>query len=61
MWPRTARPARSARLVSPHATLEELYLAQKLMRGLGSENIDFRLRQSDFSADGKRKALPGSA
>ncbi|MBL8378345.1 MAG: NADH-quinone oxidoreductase subunit G [Burkholderiales bacterium] len=38
-------------LVSPHATLEEMHLAQKLTRGLGSENIDFRLRQSDFSGD----------
>jgi len=45
-------------LVSPHATLEEMYLAQKLLRGLGSENIDFRLRQSDFSADGKRAGTP---
>jgi NADH-quinone oxidoreductase subunit G len=36
-------------LVSPHATLEEMYLAGKLMRGLGSDNIDFRLRQTDFS------------
>ncbi len=35
-------------LVSPHSTLEELHLAQKLIRGLGSDNIDFRLRQSDF-------------
>jgi NADH-quinone oxidoreductase subunit G len=42
-------------LVSPHATLEEMHLAQKLVRGLGSENIDFRLRQSDFSTDGKRE------
>jgi NADH-quinone oxidoreductase subunit G len=41
-------------LVSPHSTLEEMHLAQRLMRGLGSENIDFRLRQSDFSTDGKR-------
>ena len=40
-----------ATLASPHSTLEELHLAQKLMRGLGSENIDFRMRQSDFSAD----------
>ncbi|MCB1762465.1 MAG: NADH-quinone oxidoreductase subunit G [Gammaproteobacteria bacterium] len=39
---------RLAALLSPSATLEELYLAQKLMRGLGSENIDFRLRQGDF-------------
>src|SRR5262252_4193254 len=45
-------------LVSPHATLEEMYLTQKLLRGLGSENVDFRLRQSDFSADGKRKGAP---
>jgi NADH-quinone oxidoreductase subunit G len=45
-------------LLSPHATLEELYLAQKLLRGLGSENLDTRLRQSDFSADGKRLGAP---
>jgi NADH-quinone oxidoreductase subunit G len=38
-------------LLSPHSTLEELYLAQKLTRGFGSDNIDFRLRQSDFTAD----------
>jgi NADH-quinone oxidoreductase subunit G len=42
-------------LVSPHSTLEEMHLAQKLVRGLGSENIDFRLRHSDFSSDGKRE------
>ena len=42
-------------LVSPHSTLEEMHLAQKFMRGLGSENIDYRLRQSDFSADGERE------
>ena len=41
-------------LVSPHATLEEMHLAQKLVRGLGGDNIDFRLRHSDFSTDGKR-------
>ena len=45
-------------LGSPHSTLEELYLLQKLARGLGSENVDFRLRQSDFSADGKRAGVP---
>jgi NADH-quinone oxidoreductase subunit G len=37
-------------IASPHSTLEELYLAQKLARGFGSDNVDFRLRQSDFSA-----------
>ncbi len=45
-------------LLSPHSTLEELYLAQKLLRGLGSENVDFRLRHGDFSADGKRLGTP---
>ncbi len=38
-----------AALATPHSTLEELYLLQKLMRGLESSNVDFRLRQSDFS------------
>ncbi len=42
-----------AALASPHQTLEELYLLNKLMRGLGSNSIDTRLRQSDTSADGK--------
>jgi len=37
-------------LVSPHATLEELYLSSKLMRGLGSNNIDYRLRNAEFPA-----------
>ncbi|MCV6638437.1 NADH-quinone oxidoreductase subunit NuoG [Candidatus Albibeggiatoa sp. nov. NOAA] len=36
-------------LASPTATLEELYLLQKLMRGIGVNNIDHRLRQTDFS------------
>src|SRR5437868_3931393 len=39
-----------AALASPHSTLEELFLLGKLVRGLGSDNIDFRLRQTDFSA-----------
>ena len=45
-------------LATAHSTVEELYLLQKLMRGLGSNNIDFRLRQSDFSADGKQAGAP---
>jgi NADH-quinone oxidoreductase subunit G len=36
-------------LASPHSTVEELYLAGALMRGLGSENIDYRLRNADFA------------
>ena len=35
-------------LASPGATLEELYLFQKLLRALGCNNIDSRLRQNDF-------------
>ena len=45
-------------LVSPHATLEELALAGRLVRGLGSDNIDFRLRQSDFRGDGNAAGVP---
>jgi len=44
-------------LGSAHSTVEELYLLQKLMRGMGSGNVDHRLRQSDFSAD---KSLSGA-
>ncbi|MDB5844465.1 MAG: dehydrogenase subunit [Polaromonas sp.] len=36
-------------LASPHSTIEELHLAASLMRGLGSENIDYRLRHADFT------------
>ncbi len=42
-----------AALGTPYSTLEELSLLQKVVRGLGSENIDFRLRQSDFALDGR--------
>jgi len=45
-------------LVSPHSTLEEMALAAKLVRGLGSDNIDFRLRQTDFAGDGHRAGVP---
>jgi NADH-quinone oxidoreductase subunit G len=44
-------------LASPHATLEELHLGGKLARGLGGA-ADFRLRQSDFSADGALGGIP---
>ncbi|MDO9598348.1 MAG: NADH-quinone oxidoreductase subunit NuoG [Azoarcus sp.] len=45
-------------LASPHATLEELHLLQKLVRGLGSDNVDFRLRQTDFRGDAVRTGAP---
>ncbi|KWT88167.1 MULTISPECIES: NADH-quinone oxidoreductase subunit NuoG [unclassified Variovorax] len=37
-------------LASPHSTLEELHLAKLLMQGLGSANIDHRLRHAEFRA-----------
>ncbi len=45
-------------LAAPHSTVEELHLLAKLVRGLGSDNIDFRLRQSDFSADAADAGVP---
>jgi len=39
-------------LASPHATLEELFLAGRLGAA------DFRLRHSDFSGDGRRRGIP---
>ena len=47
-----------AALGSAHSTLEELYLLQKLTRGLGSGSVDFRSRRRDFSADGKLAGTP---
>ena len=45
-------------LATPHQTVEELYLLQKVVRGLGSNHVDFRLRQTDFRADGKLSGAP---
>ncbi|HVN34086.1 MAG TPA: NADH-quinone oxidoreductase subunit NuoG, partial [Casimicrobiaceae bacterium] len=45
-------------LVSPHATLEEMALAARLTRALGSEHVDFRLRRTDFRGDGRGKGIP---
>ncbi|HEY6516934.1 MAG TPA: NADH-quinone oxidoreductase subunit NuoG [Steroidobacteraceae bacterium] len=45
-------------LASPSATLEELYLGGRIARGLGSGNIDSRLRQRDFRDQGADPAYP---
>ena len=37
-------------LGSEHQTVEELFLLAQLLRGLGSDNVDTRLRHSDFAA-----------
>ena len=43
-------------IASPSSSVEEFYLLQKFMRGLGSNNIDFRLQQQDFSAGAEQSA-----
>ena len=45
-------------LASPTATIEEFYLLQKLVRALGSGNVDHRLRQRDFSDDAEAPLFP---
>jgi NADH-quinone oxidoreductase subunit G len=46
-------------LATPSSTTEEFYLLQKLLRSLGSDNIDHRLRQTDFSDQDNVGAFPG--
>ncbi|MDA8416908.1 MAG: NADH-quinone oxidoreductase subunit NuoG [Betaproteobacteria bacterium] len=43
--------------LSPHQTLEELFLAQKLLRELGCHNIDHRTRQVDFALDPLQRGI----
>ncbi|MGV0005684.1 MAG: NADH-quinone oxidoreductase subunit NuoG [Candidatus Porifericomitaceae bacterium WSBS_2022_MAG_OTU9] len=45
-------------IVSPSLTTEEHYLAQRLARALGCNNIDHRLRQSDFRGQERAPAFP---
>ncbi|MCY4051493.1 MAG: NADH-quinone oxidoreductase subunit NuoG [Gammaproteobacteria bacterium] len=47
-------------LAHPMSSLEEFHLFQKLMRALGSENIDFRLQQNDFRDDDIAPRFPAS-
>ncbi|RYE62818.1 MAG: NADH-quinone oxidoreductase subunit G, partial [Oxalobacteraceae bacterium] len=42
-----------AAVATAHSTVEELHLLNKAVRGMGSDNVEFRLRQSDFSLDGQ--------
>ena len=39
-----------AMLGSAHSTVEELFLLKQLAQALGTPNVDFRLRQSDFAS-----------
>jgi NADH-quinone oxidoreductase subunit G len=44
-------------LASAISTTEELHLLQKMMRGIGVNNLDYRLGQQDFSLDGKQEGV----
>jgi len=52
---KTFKPDEVGALSTPYRPAEELYLLQKLMRGMGSGNVDHRLRWSDFSLDEKAR------
>jgi NADH-quinone oxidoreductase subunit G len=45
-------------LASPGSTLEELYLLAKVARGLGSANLDHRLRRTDFRDEDSEPVYP---
>lgn len=50
-----------AAFASSSATLEELYLLQKLMRDLGVNNLDHRLQQTDFRDQEGLPMMPQSS
>jgi NADH-quinone oxidoreductase subunit G len=45
-------------LMSGNAATEEYFLAQRLARSIGCNNIDHRLRECDFTDDGTQAASP---
>ena len=51
-------PSDLGTLVSASSTLEELYLAQKLTRALGSNSVDHRVGQLDFSDQASAPTMP---
>lgn len=55
---RESGPGHLAGLASPNSTVEELYLFQKLLRGLGVGNIDHRLRHGDFRDQDRAPLYP---
>ena len=53
-------PEALAALAAPSSTTEEFYLLQRLLRELGSHNIDHRLRQRDFSDQQSEPLFPSA-
>ncbi len=53
-----SEPGSIGALISPTATTEEAYLLQRIIRGLGSSNIDHRIHQGDFSDQDNDPAFP---
>lgn len=53
-------PGEIAAFSSMSQTVEEYYLLQRLMRGLGVHNIDHRLQQTDFRDQAVRSFMPTS-
>jgi NADH-quinone oxidoreductase subunit G len=51
-------PKQFGTVVAPTSTLEEAYLAQRITRELGSNNIDHRLRRSDFRDQNNDPVFP---
>jgi NADH-quinone oxidoreductase subunit G len=56
---RRSKPEQAGFLAAPGATLEEHFLLASLARGLGSNNLDHRLRRVDFSRQGSDPVAPG--
>jgi NADH-quinone oxidoreductase subunit G len=48
-----------AAIATPHSTLEELALLKKLIQGVGSSQVNFSPRRSDFALEGKIKPWLG--
>ncbi|MDH3453311.1 MAG: NADH-quinone oxidoreductase subunit NuoG, partial [Gammaproteobacteria bacterium] len=54
----SAAPQDTGFLATPGASLEELYLLQKLARGIGCANVDHRLRQLNFTDQAHDPVMP---
>lgn len=52
-------PTQFAALLSPNSTIEECFLLQAWTRALGSNNVDYRLREKDFSDQDFVSSFPG--